>query len=82
MTDLEELKFILRESDVPFFTDEQLNSMLSKYGLNAAAYKCLIMKSENTSLQVTGLTTQDTSKYFLRLSTLYKPNNSGILGGG
>lgn len=82
MSDLEELKLILREEEIPYFTDGQLNSMLSKYGFKAAAYKCLIMKSENTSLQVTGLTTQDTSKYFLRIAVLYKPNNSGILGGG
>ena len=81
-TQLKELKMILRENDCPFFTDEELEYYASKSkNLNEAAYHCLIVKSENTSLSVSGLNCGDTSKYFLRLAQKYRPNHSGILKG-
>lgn len=83
MTAIEELKIILREKDIPFFSDEELGYYLSKNdnSVNKAAYDCLIIKAEDTTLSVSGLSTADTSKYFLRLAGRYKPNNSGILSG-
>ena len=84
MTPIEELKIICLEDSVEFFTDEQLQYYLDKNGgdVNKAAYQCLIIKSDNTTLQVSGMTTNDTSSYFKRLASRYKPRNSGILGGG
>lgn len=82
MTALEELKIITRENDCPFFTDEELMYYLEKNKtVEQAAYQCLIVKSENTTLSVSGLSCADTSKYFLRLAQRYRKNNSGILGG-
>ena len=46
-----------------------------------AIYECLVVKSEETSLQISGMTTNDTSKYFLRLASHYRPNNSRVLKG-
>lgn len=80
---LEEMKLNLRESDCPFFTDEELTFYYQKNGsdVKKATYECLIVKSHDTSLSISGLTCADTSKYFLRLATMYQPNNSGVLRG-
>lgn len=80
MDSLQELKLILREKDVPFFTDEELNYYLQKYGdVETTAYHCLLMKAENTTLSISGISTGDSSSYFRRLASKYRPNNSGIL---
>ena len=83
MNPLDELKLICREEDVPFFTDEQLQYYLQKAGndVERAAYICLCIKAEDSTLSVSGLTTTDTSKYFRRLASQYRPTNSGILKG-
>lgn len=84
MSDLSNLKLILREGDIPFFTDEQLNFYLEQNGgdVRGAAYQCLLVKAEDTTLSVSGLSTSDTSKYFRRLASQYRPFNSGTLKGG
>lgn len=81
---MDELKSILREQDVPFFTDEDLKALLDRNGgdINAAAYEGLITKSMESTLTVSGMTLPDTSKYFLRLAQRYRPFNSGTLKGG
>lgn len=81
MSNLDNLKLILREGDIPFFTDEQLEFYLSQNqgDVRDAAYQCLLIKAEDTTLSVSGLSTADTSKYFRRLASLYRPFNSGIL---
>lgn len=83
MSDLDNLKLILREKDVPFFTDEELNFYLGESGgdVRAAAYQCLLIKAEDTTLSISGLSLGDTSKYFRRLAFQYRPHNSGILKG-
>lgn len=84
MSDLSNLKLILQEGDIPFFTDEQLNFYLEQNGgdVRGAAYQCLLVKAEDTTLSVSGLSTADTSKYFRRLASQYRPFNSGTLKGG
>lgn len=84
MNNIEKLKLILREKDCPFFSDEELEFYLEENGheLHKAAYRCLIVKSENTELNISGLNAADSSKYFLRLAQQYRQNNSGILSGG
>lgn len=82
LSKIDELKIILREKDIPFFSgDEELEFYLSKNkgDLNKTAYELLIIKSENTTLNISGLTTADSSAYFRRLAQQYRPNNSGIL---
>lgn len=77
------MKTVLRENDVPFFTDEDLQFYLdqNKGNVNDAIYQCLCVKAEDTSLNVSGLSTADSSKYFRRLANMYRPTNSGVLGG-
>lgn len=83
MSNIEDLKIVLREADIPFFTDEQLDFYLRENGgnYNLTAYQCLLIKAEDTTLQVSGLSAADSSKYFRRLAAKYRPNNSGILKG-
>ncbi len=78
---LNRLKIVLREKDAPFFTDEELEFYYSESGgnFNTTAYRCLIIKSQNTQIQVSGLTTADTSDYFKRLAAQYRPSHSGVL---
>ncbi len=81
---LDELKLNLRESDCPFFTDEELELYYERNGqdIKKTSYECLITKAQDTSLQISGLNCADTSKYFLRLASQYAPNHSGVLKGG
>lgn len=84
MTVLDELKLILRESDIPFFSDEELLYYYNKHdgNLNDTAYECLIVKSENTALNLAGLTIQDSANYFRRLADRYRPRHTGVLKSG
>lgn len=76
------LKIVLREEDCPFFSNEELAFYLVENGqdFDATAYQCLIIKSENTQLNLSGLESSDTSKYFRRLAQRYRVNNSRVLG--
>lgn len=78
---LEKLKIALREEDCPLFSDEELMFFYEESGqnFNETAYRCLIMKSENTQLTMSGLELGDTSKYFRRLAQHYRNTNSRIL---
>lgn len=79
---LDRLKFILRESEMPMFTDKELQKYLDDSdSFEIALYELLLLKSENTGLQVSGLNIQDTSSYFRRLAQTYRPHNTGVLGG-
>lgn len=84
MNSLEDLKIVLRESDVPFFTNEELEFHLreNNWDYRLTAYQCLLIKAEDTTLSVSGLNAADSSKYFRRLASRYRPHNSGILKGG
>lgn len=84
MTDIDRIKREIREQDSPYFEEEDFNYYLSKNNgdVNATIYEMLIIKSEDSTISVSGLSTQDTSSYFKRLASRYKPFNSGILNGG
>ena len=81
MDKLEQLKFNIREKDYPCFGDEELLYILEQAGgdVREASYNALIMKSENTGLSVSGLTTKDTSSYFKMLASRFIRTNSGVL---
>lgn len=81
MDNLEKLKFNLREEQTPYFTDEELLYLLEKnnWNVNRASYEGLILKAETTGLNVSGLTTKDSSSYFKMLASRYIETNSGVL---
>lgn len=85
MSDVHErMRRILREDDVPFFTEADMDFYLEENGgdVDGALYQMLIVKSESTTLSMDGLTTADTSSYFKRLARQYRPWHSGVIGGG
>lgn len=76
------VKRILREDTMPLLSDELIADISSSSNtLDEVIYKGALMKSEDTTLQVSGLSTADTSKYFLRIASMHRPSNTGILGG-
>lgn len=84
MADIDRIKKILREDEIPFFMDEDIEFYVKENGNdeNAAIYQCLLIKAENTSVSLSGVNFPDSSSYFRRLAQRYRPNNSGILKGG
>lgn len=84
MTDIDRIKKEVREDQLPYFDDDDFEYYLSKNSgdVNATIYEMLIIKSEDSTISVSGLSTQDTSGYFRRLASRYKPFNSGVLRGG
>lgn len=81
MDDLEILKMNVLENRCPFFSDEELLYYLQKNDndIDKASYECLIIKAETTGLNVSGITTADTSAYFRRMASRYVKTNTGIL---
>lgn len=81
LSSINDLKIILRESEIPFFSDVELQWYVDKFGgdYNRAAYELLIVKSENTGMSIAGMSADDSSSYFRRLANRYRPNNSGVL---
>lgn len=87
MTDIEKIRYIrkeIRETQAPYFEEEDFSHYLVKNNgdVNKTIYEMLIIKSEDSTISVSGLSTQDTSAYFKRLASRYKPFNSGIMTGG
>lgn len=84
MTDVERVYKEIREEQSPYFDDGDIEYYLNKNNGNVelTIYEMLIIKSEDSSLSVSGLNTADTSGYFKRLASRYKPFNSGIMIGG
>lgn len=80
---LENLKIEIRESMAPYFTDEEIAYYYSKNkgDFEDTVYELLIVKSEDSTISVSGLSTADTSSYFKRLASRWKKPNSGILKG-
>lgn len=81
MNKLEQLKFNLREKQIPYFEEEELQLLLDNNNgdVNKASYQGLILKAETTGLNVSGLTTQDSSSYFKMLASQFVSTNSGVL---
>lgn len=83
MTAIERIKMEIRENQSPYFEEKDFKYYLEKNNNNidATIYEMLIIKSEDSTISVSGLSTQDTSAYFKRLASRYKRFNSGVLGG-
>ena len=87
MTDEERVNRVykeIREEQCPYFEDGEIEYYLkkNKNDVEATIYEMLIIKSEDSSLSLSGVNTTDTSGYFKRLASRYKKFNSGELVGG
>ena len=83
MTDIERIKVEIREEQAPYFEDSEIQYYLEKNNndFDVTCYELLIIKSEDSTISVSGLNTQDTSGYFKRLASRYRSYNSGTLAG-
>lgn len=83
MADIERIKKEVREAQSPYFEEDDFQYYLDKNGGNvdATIYEMLIIKSEDSTISVSGLSTADTSAYFKRLASRYRQFNSGVLEG-
>lgn len=81
---IDNIKREIRENQSPYFENEDIEYYLSKNNgdVNSTIYELLIIKSEDSTISVSGLSTADTSAYFKRLASRYKTFNSGTLIGG
>lgn len=83
MTDIDKIKKAIREDQAPYFEEDDFEFYLTKNNgdINDTIYEMLIVKSEDSTISVSGLSTQDTSSYFKRLASRYKFFNTGTLLG-
>lgn len=83
MTDVERVKQEIREDQYPYFDYASIIYYLEKNrgDVDATIYEMLLIKSENSSISVSGLNTNDMSSYFKRLASKFRPNHSGTLEG-
>ena len=81
--DIDRVKKEVREDQAPFFEEDDFQYYLDKNqgNVNATIYEMLILKSEDSTISVSGLNTTDTSSYFKRLASRFKSFNSGTLKG-
>lgn len=80
---LNEIKIKSREKQLPYFDDVEIEFWYKdcNENINDTVYKLLILKSQDTTLSISGLSTNDTSNYFKRLASKYRRFNTGILKG-
>ena len=81
---IDRIRIETRENQCPYFEDEDIAYYLQKngYDVYATIYELLLIKAEDSTITVSGMTTEDTSGYFRRLASRYKRFNSCILIGG
>lgn len=82
-TDIERIKRETRENQSPYFDAGDIEYYLAKNGgdVDATIYELLLVKAEDSTISVSGLSTADTSAYFRRLASRYRRYNSGVLSG-
>lgn len=75
------IKTEIRESMSPYFDDEEIEYYFNRNDgdVDATIYELLIVKSEDSTISISGLNTGDTSAYFKRLASRYRRYNSGVL---
>ena len=78
---LQEIKLKVRENMSPYFDDSEIIAVYNSNNgdVDATVYELLIIKSEDSTLSVSGLSTGDTSDYFKRLASRYRKYNTGVL---
>lgn len=83
MNVIDSIKLEIREAQAPYFTDDEIQYYYDKNNgdFEATVYELLIIKSEDSTIAVSGLTTQDTSGYFKRLASKHRRYNTGTLMG-
>lgn len=70
---LDQLKFNLQESQFPYFSEEDLNTLLTMYSdINRASYEGCLIKSSNDSVSLGPINTPNNELYWLRRAKHFK----------
>lgn len=70
---LKKLKFNLQETQFPYFSDEDLNTLLEMYpNLNRASYEGCLIKSSNDSVSLGPINTPNNEQYWIRRANHFK----------
>lgn len=70
---IEQLKFNLQESQFPYFSDDDLNTLLKMYpNINRASYEGCLIKSSNDSVSLGPINTPNNEQYWIRRAKHFK----------
>lgn len=73
LTPIQQLKFNLQETQFPYFSDEDLNTLLEMYpNINRASYEGCLIKSSNDSVSLGPINTPNNEQYWLRRANHFK----------
>ena len=73
LTALEQLKFNLQETQFPYFSDSDLQTLLTMYpNINRASYEGCLIKSSNDSVSLGPINTPNNEQYWLRRANHFK----------
>lgn len=73
LTPLAQLKFNLQESQFPYFSDDDLTTLLILYpNINRASYEGCLIKSSNDSVSLGPINTPNNEQYWLRRANHFK----------
>lgn len=72
---LNQLKVNILEEQFPFFTDEQLISLLDSNGwdVGMASYKACQLKAQIDGIKLGPLTIESNDEFWLKLARMYQP---------
>ncbi len=74
------LKFNLQEKQFPYFDDEDLLLLLELYpDINRASYEGCMIKAQDDSVQIPGITTPNNEQYWLRRAYQFKRKIKGFV---
>lgn len=70
---VEQLKFNLQETQFPYFSDADLNTLLTMHpNINRASYEGCLIKSSNDSVSLGPINTPNNEQYWLRRANHFK----------
>ena len=73
LTPIQQLKFNLQETQFPYFSDEDLTTLLEMYpNINRASYEGCLIKSSNDSVSLGPINTPNNEQYWLRRANHFK----------
>ena len=73
LTLIQQLKFNLQETQFPYFSEEELETLLSMYpGINRASYEGCLIKSSNDSVSLGPINTPSNENYWIRRANHFK----------
>ncbi|MDI6617894.1 MAG: hypothetical protein QME45_04340 [Clostridiales bacterium] len=78
MSDLENLKNNLLEDKFPYFTDIDLQNLLTQFNtVQEASYQGCLIKAQDDSVKLGPINTASNEKFWVRRAKLFRTNMTG-----